>query len=317
MEPIGKTAQPGSGFDAWFASAASDRAFVDNLAGVQATAATDPPLDIATRRARLESRMATAEIPAGLSQVGTSVLGHRGEWLRPTAEATDPIIVYLHGGALVAGSIESHRVIAARLALCTGLDVFSLDYPLAPENPFPASIQAIADVVAELATPRRPVILAGDSAGGGLAVASALDLVGHPPPMLGLILLSPWLDLTCTTSAHLDLAEIDPILKRTGLLSCAKAYLANASGLAPGAFPLSQNLSGLPPTLVQVGEREILRDDAIILARLMRAQGAIVELQGWEGMCHVWHACPWTLASVQAAYREIGKWTRGLVERRV
>lgn len=316
--PMQATATPPANwpnFGIWFPSTAADRAFVDALAAARRQAPPDRAADISIRRARLETSMALGDLPAGVSYEAAVLAGHGGEWTRGGDTSSSPVILYLHGGALIAGSPSSHRAIAARLALCTGLALFSLDYPLAPEQPFPVALDAIIAVARSLHDSGYDVILAGDSAGGGLAVAAALGCAQEALPIKGLILLSPWLDLTCTLPAYVELADCDPILNRDSLLDCARAYLRDASALAPAAFPLTGDLSTLPPALVHVGEREVLRDDAILFAGLMHQRGRSVTLQGWQGMCHVWHAGPDSLVSVQRAFVEIGLWTRSLAKK--
>ncbi|HSZ05774.1 MAG TPA: alpha/beta hydrolase fold domain-containing protein [Solirubrobacteraceae bacterium] len=217
--------------------------------------------------------------------------GCPAEWVRAQRGSTRPIVLYIHGGGYSLGSTRSHRHLAASIGYAADAAVLSLDYRRAPESPFPAAIEDATAATRWLLTHTdAPVILAGDSAGGGLVVATMIALrdAGLPLPAAG-VCLSPWLDLTCTADAHTRLADRDPLLSRAELKRMADAYLCDADAQQPLASPAFAELAGLPPLLIQVGAEEILLDDARTLAGSARAEGVEVTLEEWPDMIHVWH----------------------------
>ena len=206
---------------------------------------------------------------------------------------TDRTLLYLHGGAFVIGSPQDYRSLSAELGRAVGARVVAPDYRLAPEHPFPAAVDdALAVYRALLTQGQRPgnIVLAGDSAGGGLVMSllvAARD-AGLPLPA-GALVISPWVDLACQgRSMETKLSE-DPSLKREGLLAMARLYLQGRPPQTPLASPLFADLTGLPALLVQVGSAEILLDDAVRLAGNAAEAGVRVQLSVWPDMPHVWH----------------------------
>ena len=178
--------------------------------------------------------------------------------------------LYLHGGGYVIGSPKTHRELARRLSTETGGSILVVDYRLAPENPFPAAVEdAVSAYCWLLETGREPEALsiAGDSAGGGLAVATLVSLKdqGIPLPSCG-VCISPWVDLEVIGESMSTRAHLDPMIQRDGLVTMGQTYLNGADPRSPLAAPMYADLSGLPPLLIQVGTRETLYDDAIRLA---------------------------------------------------
>jgi acetyl esterase/lipase len=202
----------------------------------------------------------------------------------------DRAVIYLHGGGYVVGSPRVQGAIAAHLARASGATVYALDYRLAPENPFPAALDdsraAYEWLLQRGADPGR-VALAGDSAGGGLALATAAAARDAGTPMPGaLVLISPWVDLTLSGETIHSKARDDAMLTRAWLTQCAEGYLDGASPDDPMASPLFADLGGLPPTLIQVGTREILLSDAVRLAERAAAAGVDVRLRRHDGLGH-------------------------------
>ena len=229
--------------------------------------------------------------------------------------AGDDVLFYLHGGGYAGGSAKSHSELAARLARAAGTVAILPDYRLAPENTFPAALDdAIAAYRALLdeAGDANRIVMAGDSAGGGLAVAVCVALrdAGEPLPR-ALALLSPWLDLTCTSPSWDSRLEGDPILDHH-LRDAAERYLDGADPRDPLCSPLFADLSGLPPTLVLVGTHEILYDDAVTFAQVAAEQGVEVELEIGHELIHVWPIFPITPEAVASTVR-IGRFL-GTVE---
>jgi epsilon-lactone hydrolase len=216
-----------------------------------------------------------------------------GEWIEPTHASTDLRILYIHGGAYVAGSIGTHRSLAANVALAANAKVFLIDYRLAPRYPYPA---ALDDVVAgfkwlvQTECPPAKLALVGDSAGGGLVAGLLLRLrdEGEVLPA-GAVCFSPWFDLTGEGESWIANARTDLILDRRGLLNAARQYLLDTDPRTSYASPVFGDLRGLPPLLLQVGSDELLLSDSIRFSNKGRDVGTQVTLEVWEGMQHVWH----------------------------
>jgi acetyl esterase/lipase len=232
-------------------------------------------------------------------------------WVGERDEAAG-LIVYVHGGGFVAGSARSHRHIGAHLAEAASAAVLMVDYRLAPEHQFPAGRDDVVDVYRWLlAEGRSPssIAFAGDSAGAGLVLTALLHLrAGDVPLPAAVALFSPWVDLTLSGTSAVTHAAFDPMVGRAGLLLFARAYLGTTDPLDVRVAPLVAGLEGLPECLVQVGEREVLLDDAIRLTDRLRASGGRPVLECWPGMTHVWHALAPELAEASAAIHRAGAW---------
>lgn len=211
-------------------------------------------------------------------------------------ETNSQAIIYLHGGAYIAGSAEGNASPAINLADKSGRVIISVDYRLAPEAPFPAALDDSVAVYKELLNtyPASQLSIFGDSAGGGLALSLVLKLreLGEPlPAAIGLA--SPWTDLTQSGDSHQVLNHhCDPALSVEGLANSAKAYAGTYPADHPLISPLFADLTGLPPMLIHVGTREVLLSDATRLARKARKAGVDVTIDVYEAMWHVWHFYP-------------------------
>lgn len=214
------------------------------------------------------------------------------EWLTTPLSNPNKVILFFHGGAYAAGSLHSHRGLASRLAAVTNGRVLSVDYRLAPEHPFPAGIDDAVTAYRWLLnqTDASQVILAGDSAGGGLVMATLLKLKedGLALPAGG-VLICPWLDLTGENPAINKLTRRDPILYKSGLTRAAQMYAQGQDLKNPYISPLFGDLSGLPPLLVQVGSRDMISVDGIALADKLHKAGEKIQFKNWKNMVHVWH----------------------------
>lgn len=223
-------------------------------------------------------------------------------------------VLYCHGGAYMAGSLRYTRALSALLANEAGIPVLSFEYRLAPEHPYPAALEdalAAWDYLLLQGFAASGIAVVGESAGGNLALALAqrLKQQGRELPAQ-LLLMSPWVDLTHSGPSFDALAGQDPSLSQTGLKTAAQSY---AGGLAlddPAISPLFGDMSGLPPTLIQVGTQEILLSDSIRLAELMNRAGTHAMLETWEGMCHVFQLYPF--AESQAALSRAGQFLKRL-----
>jgi epsilon-lactone hydrolase len=218
--------------------------------------------------------------------------GVEGEWISPADAPLDKAILYFHGGGFRIGSVASHRDLIAQIAVASGCRVLAINYRLAPEHRFPAALDdalaAYGWMLGQGLTPGN-VAFAGDSAGGNLVLAAMLALRERGLPLpIAAVLMSPWTDLAATGTSYVTRAEVDPIHQRPMILALAKNYLGGQGDPCdPLVSPLYADLAGLPPLLIQVGDRETVLDDSVMFADLARAAGVDVHLEVWDGMIHV------------------------------
>jgi len=236
---------------------------------------------------------ATFPTPDDIAHEPADASGVPAEWSYPPGAAADRAILYLHGGGYVIGSIASHRHLVAALARAAGAHALALNYRLAPEHPFPAALDdALTGYRFLLASGFSPakIAVAGDSAGGGLTVATLVAIrdAGLPQPACGFCI-SPWVDLEGLGASMTSKAAVDPMVQPEGLGGMARAYLAGASPRTPLAAPLHADLKGIAPLLIHVGSAETLLDDSTRLAAAAAAADVEVRLESWPGMIHVWH----------------------------
>jgi epsilon-lactone hydrolase len=266
-----------------------------------------PRMPVTVQRRWLRVVTRPTPLAEGVS-IRSGRLGRRpAETLTPSGGDPTRTVLYLHGGGFTTGSPATHRALATHLAAASGATVHVLDYRLAPEHPFPAALDDVLAAYRELldrgAAPARTA-LAGDSAGGWLALSAALRLrdAGDPRPgALGLI--SPWLDLRGTAWPD---DRSDAMLRPAWLRRCARDF---ADGSDPGVAelaPLEADLAGLPPITMHVGSEEILLEDAVRLAHRARAAGVPVDLRRLDGLWHVAHASAGMVTASTAAVTALG-----------
>ena len=250
--------------------------------------------DVLAMRKNMEAATAAAPRPEGVRVTPVRANGVPAEWIVAEGARDDVAIVYLHGGGYVMGSLNTHRGHCARVSRAARARVLNVEYRLGPEHPHPAAVEdavaAVRFVRASAVAPGRTA-LAGDSAGGGLTLATlvALREAGDPAPAAGLCI-SPWTDLALSGGTIETKAAEDPMVRAADLRLMAEAYLAGRDPRTPLASPLYADLAGLPPLLLQVGSAEILLDDAVRVAERARKAGVEVALRVWPDMIHVWHA---------------------------
>ncbi|HTT76529.1 MAG TPA: alpha/beta hydrolase [Candidatus Binataceae bacterium] len=240
--------------------------------------------------------------------------GVSAEWVKGPQANDSGAVLYLHGGCYGMGSVETHRELMTRIAIAAGTAVIGINYRLAPANPFPAAVQdatAAYRWLLEEGIEARRIVIAGDSAGAGLAIATTLKMRDEGAALpAALVCISPWVDLAVTGESMESKAAEDPIVSRAMLLGWAKLYLGNHDPCTPLASPLYAHLRGLPPMLIQVGSAEVLLDDAARLAERASAAGVEARLEVWPEMIHVWHSFAAVLAEGREAIEGIGRFVR-------
>jgi acetyl esterase/lipase len=243
--------------------------------------------------------------------------GVPGEWVEAPEAVDDRVVLYLHGGGYHMGSLASHRLLVSRLSAEAGARVLSLDYRLAPEHPFPA---AVDDAVAAYrwllgqGVSADRVAIAGDSAGGGLTLATLLALrdAGDSLPACA-VPISPWTDLEGTGESMRTRADVDIMIKPDKIKEGVDWYAAGHDLRDPYVSPLHGNYAGVPPLLIHVGDAEVLLDDAVRVAGRARAAGVDVTLEVWDEMPHVFQAFVSLLPEADQAVARIGEWIRAQI----
>lgn len=242
----------------------------------------------------------------------------RGEWLRPPGgTAQNGAILYLHGGGYAICSPRTHRVITARLTMDTGLPVLAPDYRLAPEHPFPAAFEDCLDayrLILARGVPSERVIIAGDSSGGHLATALTAEAcrTGLPSPG-GVVLFSPWLDLTGEFATASAMRRRDPYIHPAVATRFGQLYVGTGDWTDPRLSLLTCPSEELPPFLIQVGGIEVLRAEAEALAEALDEAGTQFELQIWPEQMHVFQIFNRMLPEADAAMREASRFIREVV----
>lgn len=224
-----------------------------------------------------------------------------GEWIAVNrARMKKYIILYCHGGGYSTGSSLYARTLTTKLADATSMDVLTFDYRLAPEHPYPAATQDAMQVwnyLMLLGYGARDIILAGDSAGGNLALSLVLKLKSQGRLMpRGLVLMSPWTDLTASGKSHVSKADIDPVLNAAYLEQMIQNYAGGQDLEDPLISPLFGDYEGFPPTYIQVGSNEILQDDAVMLYKKLLKANVSVKMDVFRGMWHVFQMSPFKTA---------------------
>lgn len=277
-------------------------------------------LPLAERRVVMDKNTEVFPAPSNVRMEPINLGGLKAEWMIPQGRSlsSSPVLLYFHGGGYVIGSPLSHRHVTGKLALSSDACVLSVDYALAPEQPFPA---AVTDGVKayrwllDRGHAADAIAFGGDSAGGGLVMATLIAARDEGLPMpAGAVLISPWTDLTCNTETYKSRAAVDPMITPDGIAVMANAYLAGADPRNPLASPNFADLAGLPPLLIHVGDNEVLLDDARILAKRAQEAGVDARIEVWDRMFHVWHAFYQMLDEGEQAIDALGKFLRGRFE---
>lgn len=253
----------------------------------------------------------------GTSHVPVDAGGVPAEWIEVPGVAQDKVFLFIHGGGYYRGSVAATRSTAAAISAETGMRCLSIDYRLAPENPFPAAVDdtyAAYRWLLDQGIDALKIVVGGVSAGGGLTMALLLKLkeMGNPLPA-GAVPMSAWTDLAQTGETMHSKADVDPVISKAYLDRMAGYYLGGADAETPLASPLYGDLSGLPPLLIQVGSAETLLDDSARLSSAAKAAGVTVEYEDWEDMFHGWHMSVHILDEARQAIASIGRFSKKLL----
>ncbi|MFC4605675.1 alpha/beta hydrolase [Rhodococcus kronopolitis] len=273
-------------------------------------------MPVTVARKLLDAGSALQLLPSGTVVRPLTLAGRRAELVTVGATERNRAVLYLHGGGFTLGSLATHRSLAAHLSRESGAAVYVLDYRRAPEDPHPAALDDATEAYLELLSehgydPDR-VAVAGDSAGGGLSLATARALVdrhGVRPAALGLI--APWVNPGARDAPR----ERDLVVNAAWSVAASTAYLGDGSVTDPGYAPLLGDLAGLPPTMVHVGTTELLHPQAVELVEKLRAAGVRVEFTEYRDLWHVAHLQASVLREADEAVRELGGFLRSELER--
>jgi epsilon-lactone hydrolase len=268
-------------------------------------------VDVHKERVELDKLGAMFKLPKGVKSVKERAGSVPAEWLIPPVVSDGRVVLYLHGGSYICGSPDSHRSLAANIAIASKARALVIDYRLAPEHPHPAAVE---DAVAAYKwlinghTDPQHLAIAGDSAGGGLSVALLLSLRDRNIPLpAACVCLSPWTDLAFTGDTWKSKAKADLIIYDYKELAFAKMYLGGLDPKTPLASPLYADLKGLPPLLVQVGTDEVLLADSTRLVERAKQAGVNAVIDEWEKMQHVWQFAASFIPEGRRAIERIGE----------
>ncbi|MBT8091872.1 MAG: alpha/beta hydrolase [Gammaproteobacteria bacterium] len=272
--------------------------------------------DVIEVRRKLDSFGRLLKKAMGVKVEPTEINGLYAEWLRPKKANSDGVLLYLHGGAYVLGSCSTHRKMVSHIARAAGIKALLPEYRLAPEHKFPAAIEDAVGVYRALLASgvgAENIVIGGDSAGGGLTIATLLSLrhAGDPMPRAA-ILLSPFLDVTASGESAQTRADKDPWFHADDISAVVRNYCSEEEVRHPMVSPVFANVAGLPPTFIQVGDHEILLSDSTRFADNMREAGCDVEIEVWPEMWHVWQLFVGKMPESRQAIAKIANFIREL-----
>lgn len=254
------------------------------------------------------------KLPPGIEALPVTVNGLSAEWVRPAGTSPDCVMLYFHGGGYVMGSCRTHRAVVGKFVAGSQIGALVFDYRLAPEHPFPAalddSITAYTWLLSQGFSPAQ-IVFAGDSAGGGLCLATLLALreKGLPLPVAA-VALSPWTDLKCTGDSY---RRPDPLAPEGSWVVFGTYYAGQTDPAHPLISPLYGDLAGLPPLLLYVGEAESMLDDATHFAEKARQAGVKVRIHIGTGMVHCYPALSPLFPEAREAMDDICRFLRASV----
>lgn len=265
-------------------------------------------------RRDFHARMTSLPMAAGVRHSREAIAGIDCDWLVPDGCDAGPVIYYLHGGAYIMGSPATHRRLVSHIARAANMRAVLPDYRLAPEHRYPSQLEdslAVWRALVKGGLDPAEVAIAGDSAGGNLSVATLLALrdAGEPRPA-ACVLLSPWLDLAGDGESHRSRADFDPWFDPARMPAVVAHFCDPERARDPMISPVRADASGLPPTLIQVGDHEILLSDATSLADNIRSAGGRVDLHIWPDMWHVFQYFIGQMPESRKAVDDIARFLR-------
>ncbi len=272
------------------------------------------PEDLARQRTAQDILGRLAAPMIGLRWEPFDLQGMKAAWIRPDwGHNPHQIILYCHGGGYTSGSLGYSRPLAAKLCHASGRETLCFEYRLAPEHPYPAAVDdavRVWDYLMHQGYGARDIVVAGDSAGGNLALVllHRLKAEGRQLPAR-LVLFSPWTDMTASGESYTQRAELDPTITMEYVQAVRMAYAGGADLKDPMLSPLFGDFTGFPPTLIQVGSNELLYSDAERLRDRMRAAGALCRLEEWTEMWHVFQMMP--IKKAGEAMEHVGEFLLG------
>lgn len=273
-------------------------------------------------RAVFEQFAPMFQIPKDVKIDNVDVSGVPAVWISTPEAVKENVVLYLHGGGYIIGSINTHKEFGSRISRVSNSRVLLLDYRRAPEHPFPAALEdAVAAykwLIDNEGIKPENVIIGGESAGGGLTLATLLKLrdTGIPLPAAALIL-SPWADLDMTGDTIRTKAKVDPLASASELFFYSSLYTGEDDPKNPYISPLYADLKGLPPMIIQVGSAEILLSDATRIAEKAKAAGVDVILDIWEDMIHMFQMFALFAPEGQKATEKLGKFIQKHIKKEV
>jgi len=265
---------------------------------------------VETTRKRLHKFMMMNKPPESVSFEKVNCDGVLAEWNIPKNVTNSGVILYIHGGAYVSCSISTHRPLVARIARASKTKALSIEYRYAPEHPFPAGLDDAVKTyhwLLKQGYDPTKIVITGDSAGGGLAIATLLRLRDEqtPLPAAG-VCMSPWIDLECSQDSGVRLADKDPMLNAEAGKIFAKLYAGHESLRHPYISPYYADLKGLPPLFIQVSDSEIVLDENVNFEKKAKAAGVEIQFEIWKNMVHVWQGFAPILPEAIEAIKKIG-----------
>jgi acetyl esterase/lipase len=269
---------------------------------------------VAKMRKRLDQLGRLARPARHVAIEETSIAGLHAEWYRPEKATPGKLLIYLHGGAYTLGSCDSHRKLVTHMAQEGNIEAVMPEYRLAPEHPFPAGLDdaiAVYKALLDSGYKAADIVISGDSAGGGLSVATMLQLRHQGLPLPGAaVLISPFLDMSASGESMKTRAERDPWFRPDEVEVVIRYYCPGEDVRNPLLSPVFANVAGLPPTLIHVGDDEILLSDSTRFADKLKTAGIDVELEVFPEMWHVFQLFVGKMPESKAAVKKIGAYIR-------
>ena len=251
--------------------------------------------------------------PQKVSESWFEIDGLRACWFTPTELQSPGTLLYWHGGGYCICSIDTHKELIARLAKASGCRTLAVDYRLAPEAPFPCAVDDAEKVMNYLwRSGHKPetTVVAGDSAGGNLALVSILKAIANGQPVpAACVGISPWVDLASQRRSHIENSKFDYVGPKFDA-GWRQAYVGTEQAKNPFVSPIYGDYKQFPPLLLQAGGAETLRDDIAELAKIAEAAGVDVQYREWEGMIHVWHFLASLVPASKEAIAEVGNFVK-------